>query len=232
MTTMLYSLPLTRISGKIRIKERLTFDYYGTSIAPTKTKMNLKHYIEWQIGYDSIVSKSESYDFIGANGKAKKLYELSEFIKFGFENSLVSRRELENLKFKIENNQELIDEKLEILRADFKEKQIGNIKFLSSFVSYPLLVYRFNLNDMICEIIVREKQYASGIMPMLYFCLPVSALKDGDKILGREIASGEIGILEISKYNINIFIKMFEIFGILSQSHKHDTIEILNTIIR
>lgn len=232
MTTMLYSFPLTRTSGKIRIKERLTFDYYGTSIAPTKTKMNLKHYIEWQIGYDSIVSKGEPYDFIGANGKAKKLYELSKFIKFGFENSLISKQELEDLILKIKNNQELIEEKLEILRADFKEKQIGDIKFLSSFVSYPLLVYRFNLNDMICEIIVREKQYASGIMPMLYFCLPVSALKDGDKILGREIASGEIGVLEISKYNINIFIKMFEIFGILSQSHKHDTIEILNTIIR
>ena len=232
MATMTYDFPLTKTSGKIRIKERLTFDYYGTSVAPTKTKMTQKHYIEWQIGYDNIVSKLEKFDFIGANGKPKILYELSEFIKFGFENSLVSRRELENLKFKIENNQELIDEKLEILRADFKEKQIGNIKFLSSFVSYPLLVYRFNLNDMICEIIVREKQYASGIMPMLYFCLPISALKGGDKIIGREIASGEIGVLEISEDNINIFIKMFEIFGILSQSHKHDTIEILNTILR
>ena len=91
---MLYSLPLTRTSGKNRIKERLTVDYYGTSIAPTKTKMNLKHYIEWQIGYDSIVSKSEPYDFIGANGKAKKLYELSKFIKFGFENSLISKQEI------------------------------------------------------------------------------------------------------------------------------------------
>lgn len=71
-----YALPLTAVAGKVRIKERNTFSDYGLPIAPTKTRISIKHYTEWQIGYDEVVTK-DNFHFIGANGKPKKLFELS-----------------------------------------------------------------------------------------------------------------------------------------------------------
>ena len=87
MPVLKYEIPLTKISGKVRIKERLAFSDYGLPIAPTKTILSPKHYIEWQIGYDNIVDSSEH--FIGANGKKKQIYELSEFLLFGLKNFLI-----------------------------------------------------------------------------------------------------------------------------------------------
>jgi len=153
---MIYEFLLTKTSGKILIKERLTFDDYGISIATTKTKITHKHYIEWQIGYDSVAKASEKYDFIGANGKAKVLYELSEFIRFGYKNKLITKQTLQNLYDKIGANNEFVDT-LNIIRTNFSPTQIGGINFEKSSVSYPLLVYRFSTNEAICEIVVREK---------------------------------------------------------------------------
>ena len=47
MSVFKYEIPLTKIAGKIRIKERLTFSDYGLPIAPTKTIITAKHYLEW-----------------------------------------------------------------------------------------------------------------------------------------------------------------------------------------
>ena len=102
MSVLKYQIPLTKISGKIRIKERLAFSDYGLPIAPTKTILSPKHYIEWQIGYDNIVDSSEH--FIGANGKKKQIYELSEFLLFGLKNFLISKNEILDLKNFIEKN--------------------------------------------------------------------------------------------------------------------------------
>lgn len=139
--SIFYELPLTSVGAKVRIKERDTFTNYGMFVAPTKTQINIKHYIEWQIGYDE---------------------------------------------------------------------------------------------DFLSEIVVREKQRAVGVMAMLYFCFPVSLLKSANKeqdFLNRYINSKEKGYLQIDKSNIGIFLTILQIFGILSQSHKHDVLEILKFII-
>jgi len=59
-------------------------------------------------------------------------------------------------------------------------------------------------------------------MPMLYFCISLATLDA--KFLGREIRSGEFGKLKIDETNLPIFLRILEIFGILSQAHKHDTL--------
>lgn len=105
----------------------------------------------------------------------------------------------------------------------------AGIEFLQSSVSYPLLVHNFSDKDMICEIIVREKQFAVGTMPMLYFCVELGVLKDKNNstFIGRAVQSGESGFLEISDKNRDIFMQMFRIFALLSKSHKHDCLAIL-----
>jgi len=229
-----YPLALTAVASKIRIKERLTFSDYGLPIAPTKTLINQKHYIEWQIGYDEVVGK-EDFHFYGANTKPKKLYELSFIIQKFYKWDIISGQDLMNLKDFLKNNTDIIEDKLEISRTMFKEYEFANLNFLKSFVSYPLLVYKLNHNSFLSEIIIKEKQRAVGIQAMLYFCFPLSLLeneKEEKNFLNRYIKSKEKGYLKIDSTNIDIFLQMLKIFGILSKNHKHDVIEILDFILK
>ncbi|ASM38104.1 MAG: R.Pab1 family restriction endonuclease [Campylobacter sputorum] len=235
MKVLNYEFPLTSVTGKIRIKERFAFSDYGQPIAPTKTIITPKHYLEWQIGYDKVIKTGEKTHFVGANGKNKQIYELSEFLKFGLENSLISFEILKNLKQEIEYNEIFIDEKEEITRSHFIPKTINNIEFLKSKVSYPLLISKFEDDDLLCEIIVREKQRAVGTMPMLYFCISLVNIKDENgnfSFIGRKIKSKEKGYLEINRDNILIFVKIFKIFGLLSRAHQYDCLAILDYILK
>lgn len=235
MNSLSYKFPLTKITGKIRIKERLTFSEYGQPIAPTKTIITPKHYIEWQIGYDKIASKDEITHFIGANNKNKQIYELSEFLEFGLKNNLIKAEILKKLKKDILKNEIFIDEKEEITRSHFISETINGVEFLKSKVSYPLLISKFQNKNLLCEIIVREKQRAVGTMPMLYFCISLANIKDKDgnfSFIGRKIESKENGYLQIDSSNIEIFVNLFKIFGLLSKTHKHDCLEILNYILK
>ena len=44
-------LPLTDVTGKVRVKEKSS-DGFGLPVAPMKTLLDGKFYLEWQIGYD------------------------------------------------------------------------------------------------------------------------------------------------------------------------------------
>lgn len=227
-----YELPLTAVAGKVRIKERATFSDYGLPIAPTQTLISIKHYIEWQIGYDEVVTKDD-FHFIGANGKHKKLFELSEIVRKFYQNGVISKNTLLALKAQVEQNDELIEREMKIMRSNFVPRKIANIDFLEAQISYPLLVY--SDDEFLSEIVVREKQRAVGVQGMLYFCFPVHLLKNANgrrDFLGRCINSKEKGYLEINQSNIHIFLKMLQIFGSLSQNHKHDIIEILTFILK
>lgn len=229
-----YELPLTAVAGKVRIKERNTFSDYGLPIAPTKTRISIKHYIEWQIGYDEVVSKDD-FHFIGANEKPKKLYELSEIVRKFCQNGVLKKGDLLDLKAKIEQNNELIEQEMKITRSHFVPRKIADINFLESQISYPLLVHSFENDEFLSEIVVREKQRAVGVQGMLYFCFPVYLLKNANgkrDFLNRYIKSKEKGFLRINQSNIHIFLKMFQIFGMLSQNHKHDVLEILKFMIK
>lgn len=229
-----YEFLLSKPTSKIRIKERFAFSDYGTPVAPTQTIITHKHYIEWQIGYDRVVNKDENHHFIGANSKRKQIYELSEFLEFGLKNHFISLQDLQKLRDEIKNNKDFIEDREKIMRSNFTKETINNLNFFKSNVSYPLLVHQFSSKDLLCEIIIREKQYAVGVMPMLYFCVSLSILKDADNksFVGRKIQSKENGYLEINQQNIGVFLRIFEIFGMLSKVHQYDCMQILNYLIK
>ncbi len=56
------SIPLTSISGKVRVKIRHAFSNYGISTATRKIPFSLKHYVEWQIGYDVPIKDKEKLE--------------------------------------------------------------------------------------------------------------------------------------------------------------------------
>ena len=110
-------------------------------------------------------------------------------------------------------------------------KTIAGLNFYCSHINYPLAIYKFNGN-LISEVIIREKQRAIGVQPMLYFCFPVTNLSPTTTLplIGRMANQNEHANLIINRNDANDYLKMLEIFGVLSESHNHDILEILRII--
>ena len=234
---------LTTVSGKIRIKNRSILNEYGTPVAARRDGFALSNYVEWQIGYDVVKKEIEKLaesslldtEFIGANKKTKALYELSEYIWYFFKWGIISREDLEGVVayLNLIQDNDLIDNnsELQIDRSHPIEKNINGFNFEYTQVKYPLLMYKFDKYEIITEIKITEKQYAVGTQPMLYLCFPITELKTENNLIGRVATIKEIAYFEITKSNINVFLEMLKIFGILSKSHRYDILQIINVIL-
>jgi hypothetical protein len=99
-------VPLTATSGKIRVKRRSMFNEYGVPIAPRQTPLTQDCYIEWQVGYDVVLAETEKLanttlpnkTFVGANGKEKALYELSDWLFYLHQWQVVSTAQMQESK--------------------------------------------------------------------------------------------------------------------------------------
>jgi len=218
---------LTAVSGKIRIKNRSIVNEYGTPVAVKRDGFLLSNYVEWQIGYDVVKKETEKLaesslpetEFIGANKKVKALYELSEYIWYFHKWNIITKEELKSVIAYLDSIQDhdLIDNnsELQIDRSHPIAKNINGFNFEYTQVKYP----------------ITEKQYAVGTQPMLYLCFPITELKSKTNLIGRCAETKEIAYFEISENNIKVFLEMLKMFGILSKNHKHDILQIINTII-
>ncbi|WRD96830.1 R.Pab1 family restriction endonuclease [Helicobacter pylori] len=232
------SIPLTSISGKVRVKIRHAFSDYGVSTATRTIPFSLKHYVEWQIGYDVPIKdkekfelttlKDEKYRFLGANNKVKTLYELSEIIYYAKQLDLIS---LENTLKYLEKQKQFIEDNFMITRERFRSHQFGGMDFELSRISYPLLIHSFNDNQL-SEIVIREQQYGSKTQAMLYFCFSILELKTATPLLNRTATLKEHALLIIHKTNAPMFLEMLKIFGLLSQAHHDDVLKILEKILQ
>ncbi|PDW26058.1 restriction endonuclease [Helicobacter pylori] len=235
------SIPLTSISGKARVKIRHAFSDYGISTATRKIPFSLKHYVEWQIGYDVPIKdkekfelttlKDEKYHFLGANNKVKTLYELSEIIYYAKQLNLISLENLENTLKYLEKQKQFIEDNFTITRERFRSHQFGGMDFELSRISYPLLIHSFNDNQL-SEIVIREQQYGSKVQAMLYFCFSILELKTATPLLNRTATLKEHAFLTIHKTNALMFLEMLKIFGLLSQAHHSDVLKILEKILQ
>lgn len=237
------SIPLTKGTEKTRIKKRSFFNEYGVPVSTKQEKFSPSCYVEWQIGYDVATSDQEKIKkttiknscFVGSNGKEKTLYELSEYIYYFCKWDIVKKEELvliKNFLLEIEKNN-FVDchRDLTIERSHPINKNISGINFLYSQVKYPLLIHRFGKYEILAEIIIKEKQYAIGVQPMLYFCFPVTELKSDIEIIGRTAKTKELADFIIDKENISVFLEMLKIFGLLSYNHNQDIIKIIDRIL-
>lgn len=233
---------LTAVSGKIRIKNRSIVNEYGTPVAVRRDGFTLSSYVEWQVGYDVVKKKTDKLtesslpetEFVGANGKNKALYELSEYIWYFYKWAIISKEELESIINYLNSipSNDLIDNnsELQIDRSHPIAKNINGFGFEYTQVKYPLLIYKFNKYEIVAEIKITEKQYAVGTQPMLYLCFPITELKSNTSLIGRCAEVKEIAHFEISESNIKVFLEMLKMFGTLSDSHRHDILQIIDTI--
>ncbi len=233
---------LTTVSGKIRIKNRSILNEYGTPVATRRDGFKQSNYVEWQIGYDAVKKDTtklsettlSNTSFIGANGKEKALYELSEYIYYFYEWNILTNKDLNEIETYLDKipDSDLIsnNSKLQIDRSHPVNKRINDFSFEYTQVKYPLLIYKFGKYEIITEIKITEKQYAVGTQPMLYLCFPITELKAKSALIGRVAEIKEIAYFDITKNNIKTFTEILKMFGTLSENHKHDIIEIIKVI--
>ncbi|GAA7992905.1 hypothetical protein HpMS53_07170 [Helicobacter pylori] len=175
--------------------------------------------------------KDEKYHFLGANNKVKTLYELSEIIYYAKQLDLISLENLENTLKYLEKQKQFIEDNFMITRERFRSHQFGSMDFELSRISYPLLIYSFNDNQL-SEIVIREQQYGSKTQAMLYFCFSILELKTATPLLNRTAMRKEHALLIIHKTNAPMFLEMLKIFGLLSQAHHDDVLKILEKILQ
>lgn len=241
--TLAVAIPLTNGTGKTRVKQRSFFNEYGIPVS-TRTKPFTQYcYIEWQIGYDIAIDNAAKLEltsikdrrFVGANGKNKTLYELSEYIFYFHKWGIVSTEQLLEIKNFLQNlsDKDFIDNpnNFAIERSQPVERNLLGIDFAYTQVKYPMLIHKFGAYEVMTEIKITEKQYAIGVQPMLYFCFPITELKTNKPILGRTAEKNETADFVIDENNISIFLEMLKIFGILSPGHNQDIRTILDKIL-
>lgn len=147
----------------------------------------MKCYIEWQIGYDLLATSANSKNtslphlkFSNYKQETKFAYELSEIIYYSHKLKLISEKDISDTYNKIKNvtDDNLIDviDKMRIFRTSPIETTINDMMFFEMKVSYPLIVHKFGKYDIYAEVMNREKQRGVGVQPMLYVCIPITAL--------------------------------------------------------
>lgn len=241
--TLTISIPLTKGTDKTRIKKRSFFNEYGIPVSTKSEPFTQNAYVEWQIGYDVVISDAEKLErttikdkiFTGANNKEKTLYELSEYVYYFHKWMIISKQQLLEIKNFLSNlhDSDFIDNpnNFAIERSQPVERNVLGINFAYTQVKYPMLIHKFGAYEVLTEIKITEKQYAIGVQPMLYLCFPVTELVSEKQIIGRTAETKESADFIINSENIGIFLEMLKIFGILSPNHNHDIIKIIDKII-
>ena len=237
-------LLLTQAKGKIRVKERSSINEYGNSVAVRQNAINSNMYVEWQIGYDLLASGSNAEKnapktsiktiFKNYKGESKFAYELSEIVFYSHKMGLISDQDIVDLQRDISaaSNDNLLDviEFMQIERTAPIEKKINGLSFNYMKVSYPLVVHKFGNLDIYAEVMNREKQSAVGVQPMLYVCIPMTALRMKPNPIGRSLNVKECGEWVIGAPEAKVALDLFRLFGLLSEKHKFDVLAILKML--
>src|ERR1017187_5025603 len=225
-------LPLTDVTGKVRVKEKSS-DGFGLPIAPSKTSLGKKHYLEWQIGYDIPNTNSPSVvpeiKFV-RKGETKYGHELSKIIFEAVRLGLISTndlvREIAVLK--------------KVQPAEFEESQTVQVEVATNaaadgFQSAIQRLPQFTKTTPHgwVQIQLKQKQRAVGYQAMVYVCLPMSEVltMDGSPRQTGRAHSKETVFYDFNRDNAAFLLDIVHAFGIASQQHNEDIRKILGKIL-
>ena len=226
--------------GKIMFKTRDNNIKFGDSFSARQSNFNENVYLEWQIGYDATLSdikkdkkdtKLKKLSFIGANKKEKYPYELSELLYEGLNIGLISINNISKLLNEICHYNEFIDDKKIDIQYN-SDIVINGISFKETSISLPTLFMVETTDDTQIEVSTQKQQYASGVQPMLYFCIPITSFQNYRDIMDRPSKLGDKLIYIIDNNNANVLFDMMKIFSMCSKRHNFDVIEILKILLK
>lgn len=237
-SNILISIPVKNYR-QFRFKKRKNRLDFGETFSTRKVPFDEQTYLEWQIGYAVPINdvkkgkkqtKLTSKYFVGSNGKEKYPYELSEIFFKAMELKLITKKQVENLLNEIKRYKSFIDEKA-ITIERHSRLSINGINFEETSIKLPTLFMIEPLDGTQIEVSIEKQQYATGVQPMVYFCIPLKAFKNSSDILGKSSVSGDKLIYVINKTNVQNLIFMMKVFGMASKRHNHDVVKILEILL-
>jgi hypothetical protein len=225
-------LPLTDVTGKVRVKEK-SAGGFGLPVAPSKTSLGEKNYLEWQIGYDSPNTNSPSavpqIKFI-RNGEVKYGHELSKIISEAVRLGILSTndllREMEALKkipsSGLEENQAIQVEVSTNAATDGFQSAVQRLPQFTKMTPHGWV-----------QIQLKQKQRAVGYQAMVYVCLPMNEVltMDGSPRKASPAKSKETVYYDFDRENAALLLDIIQAFGIASQQHNEDMRQILGKIL-
>lgn len=232
-------LPLTS-QGKFRCKTRNDVQNFGNGFAPKSTIITNNSYLEWQIGYDTIIGKdeketklnSDEFIFIGANKKSKHPYELSEITYFMCKNNIITTKEIRDVYNKIASIKTFLQDKYSIEVKKEDSVTLNDITFLSSSTKLPTFITQPNGSNLLIEIMIQKQQYATGVQPMLYLIVPVIAFDNNERIVNHTSSETPCGVLTFDNSLKSTVFDLLICFGMCSSAHNHDVLEIIKVIMK
>lgn len=225
-------LPLTDVTGKVRVKEK-NASGFSQPVAPSKTVLGRKDYLEWQIGYD--VPDTNSPTIVPEikftrNGETKYGHELAKLIDESFRLGLLTTndlaRELAALKA--------------VAPGDFEENlpveietstNRGPAGFQRAVQRLPQFTKTTPYGWV--QIQLKQKQRAVGYQAMVYVCLPMNQVlaMDGQPRQPGKAKSKETVYYDFTRENIPFLLDIIQAFGMASQQHNEDLQKILGKIL-
>jgi len=225
-------LPLTDVTGKVRVKEK-SANGFGVPVAPSKTLLDGKYYLEWQIGYDLPNTNSPSIvpeiQFT-SNGAKKYGHELARII---FESVRVGILSTNDLTIEIESLKR-------IQPAQFEENQIVRVETSTNMAGdgFQSAVQRLPQFTKTTphgwvQIQLKQKQRAVGYQAMIYVCLPMNGVlaMDGSPRSAGKAHSKETVYYNFNRENSDLLLDIVQAFGLASQQHNEDMRKILEKIL-
>jgi hypothetical protein len=143
---------------------------------------------------------------------------------------LIIKKEVEDLLNEIKDYKSFIDEKA-ITVEHHSRLSINGVNFEETSIKLPTLFMVETLDETQIEVSIQKQQYASGVQPMVYFCIPLRAFKNSSDLLGKSSVSGDKLVYVINKTNVLNLIFMMKVFGMASKRHNYDVIKILETLL-
>jgi hypothetical protein len=226
-------LPLTDVTGKVRVKER-TADGFGLPLAPMKTALGKKHYLEWQIGYDTPGTNSPTLVpqiIFTRNGETKHGHELSKII-------------FESVRLGLLTTNQIIAELAALKKipaTDFEESQPMQVETDTNNASggFQRAVQRIpqftkTTPHGSVQIQLKQKQRAVGYQAMVYVCLPLNQVltADGAPRKSSPAKSKETVYYDFTRVNAVFILDICHAFGMASQQHNEDISKILNLVLK
>ena len=237
-------LPLTSHSSKIRVKKRKDIFYQGIPLATRQENITSDCYFEWQISYDLketnpkfaqlhqlTLNKLKMVDQEG-NPTGRYIYELSDLLVEILRKGFIDLKHLKKFLKEVKSEEKFVEEELEVCRTQPRKYKFGKWTFLESTIKHPLLIYEISNLILKIEIIIKEKQKALGIQPMLYLCIPMKLVEEYPEIENKLAETNQKATYLITKNNFQFVIETIKIFSILSRKHQKDIINILRTILQ
>lgn len=226
--------------GKFRFKKRKQDLDFGKIFSTRQLLFDDSAYLEWQIGYDIPISNkgdtkltSDNYKFKATNGLDKYPYELSEIFYQAVELKHIKEKRAEDLLDEIENYKNFIDQKA-ITVERHSTINLNGINYEETSIKLPTLFMVETQDKTIIEVSIQKQQYASGVQPMIYFCIPINSFNNRDlidELKKRPAQSGDELDYVINKFNVSNIETIMKVFGMASERHNHDIVKILRILL-